>query len=163
MNSLWAVNKKMKVHCKSRLRSCLWIETRASLTAASIYLLIIIITTAIKNQTSYDPGGDEELATSATEHSNAGTSEKKDRSRAESAGTLRPSPEPEPATIDCWARGWVASRGTHTRDWVRLSDTEEMLGRTKALTGGPVGGRGGWARGTGDGGVTDGKYFVTFA
>lgn len=34
------------------------------------------------------------------------------------AGTLFPSPEPQPAPIDRWARGWVVSRSTTPCDWV---------------------------------------------
>lgn len=35
-------------------------------------------------------------------------------------GTLGPSPEPQPATIDRWARGWLGSRSAKMRDGVSV-------------------------------------------
>lgn len=49
------------------------------------------------------------------------------------AGTLRPSPEPQPPTIDRWARGWVASRSTQSRGTVREVTKDMGDGDTEDL------------------------------
>lgn len=90
------------------------------------------------NTQRYDPGHDESLPLQARgqlvqDHDSTITTTtitnddsqpiaKRQQQRLplhQKTGTLLPSPEPEPAPIDRWARGCVVARSADARDWVR--------------------------------------------
>lgn len=99
----------------------------------------------------YDPGHDESLPPRASgklvqDHDFTATVTNSGSQRAiqqqqqhqqfqlyQKAGTLLPSPEPQPAPIDRWARGWVVARSANANDWVSMRRSSTPLHRPHGL------------------------------